>query len=89
MVQVGATWCPPCQVLKPMLIDAVIALGGKIELLYVDMDEHQEIAQMLRVNSVPQMFLVKNGALVDKFGGLPKSDAALNEFLNKAFNGKK
>ena len=44
MIQAGATWCGPCQVLKPMLIDAVKAQEGKIEYLYVDIDEHKDLA---------------------------------------------
>lgn len=69
-----------------MLVDAIKELDGKIELLYVDIDEHEEIAQMLQVRSVPQMFLIKNGELVDKHGGLPKDDATLNTFLQKALS---
>lgn len=40
MIQAGASWCGPCNILKPMLIDAVKAHEGKIEYLYVDIDEH-------------------------------------------------
>ena len=38
MIQAGASWCGPCNILKPMLIDAVKAHEGKIEYLYVDID---------------------------------------------------
>ena len=44
MIQAGASWCGPCNILKPMLIDAVKAHEGKIEYLYVDIDLHQNIA---------------------------------------------
>ena len=40
MIQAGASWCGPCNILKPMLIDAVKAHEGKIEYLYVDIDAH-------------------------------------------------
>ena len=50
VIQAGASWCGPCNILKPMLIDAVKAQGGKVEYLYVDVDEQKSIAQMLQVS---------------------------------------
>ena len=41
MIQAGASWCGPCNILKPMLIDAVKAQEGKLEYLYIDIDEHK------------------------------------------------
>jgi thioredoxin-like negative regulator of GroEL len=52
MIQAGASWCGPCNILKPMLIDAVKAHDGKLEYLYVDIDENPKIAQLLRVSSI-------------------------------------
>ena len=51
LIQAGASWCGPCNILKPMLIDAVKQHDGKLEYLYVDIDEHQNIAQLLRVSN--------------------------------------
>ena len=39
LIQAGAAWCNPCQILKPMLVDAVKEREGKIEYLYIDIDE--------------------------------------------------
>ena len=39
LIQVGATWCPPCKVLKPKLLDAVKGHNGAVELLYMDIDK--------------------------------------------------
>ena len=51
LIKAGASWCGPCNILKPMLIDAVKQHDGKLEYLYVDIDEHQNIAQLLRVSN--------------------------------------
>jgi thioredoxin-like negative regulator of GroEL len=51
VIQAGASWCGPCQILKPKLLDAVKAEKGKVEFLYIDVDAHQGIAQMLQVSS--------------------------------------
>ena len=50
LIQAGASWCGPCNMIKPMLIDAVKELEGKIEYLYVDIDKHKKIAELLRVS---------------------------------------
>lgn len=52
LIQAGASWCGPCNILKPMLIEAVKAHEGKLEYLYVDIDQHQNIAQLLRVSTL-------------------------------------
>ena len=51
LIQAGAAWCGPCNMIKPMLIDAVKEMEGKIEYLYVDIDKHQKIAELLRVSN--------------------------------------
>jgi thioredoxin-like negative regulator of GroEL len=40
VIQAGAEWCYPCQVLKPMLIDAVKEHAGAVEYLYIDIDKY-------------------------------------------------
>jgi len=74
MIQAGASWCGPCNILKPMLIDAVKEHDGKMEYLYIDIDEHQSIAQMLKIQHVPVVYLVKNGNLIDQFSGVPTEE---------------
>jgi len=50
LIQAGASWCNPCSVLKPMLLDVVKEHKGKVEYLYIDIDDHKELAQMLQVS---------------------------------------
>lgn len=54
-----------------MLIDAVKQHDGKLEYLYVDIDEHQNIAQLLKIQHVPVAYLVRDGNLIDQFSGVP------------------
>ena len=58
LIQAGASWCGPCQMIKPMLIEAVQEREGKIEYLYVDIDKHQKIAELLRVSHVTMLWLL-------------------------------
>ena len=44
LVQAGASWCGPCVMLKPMLIEEVTARKGTIDYLYIDIDKNEQIA---------------------------------------------
>ncbi len=44
LIQAGASWCGPCQILKPLLLEAVKKHNGAVEYLYVDVDKHGELA---------------------------------------------
>jgi thioredoxin-like negative regulator of GroEL len=50
VIQAGASWCNPCQVLKPKLIEAIKKEKGAIDFLYIDVDKHRGIAEMLQVS---------------------------------------
>lgn len=49
LIQAGASWCNPCQVLKPMMVKAIKEREGAMEYLYVDIDKWKELAQMLQI----------------------------------------
>jgi thioredoxin-like negative regulator of GroEL len=51
VIQAGASWCNPCQVLKPLLVDAVKKENGAVHFLYIDIDKHRGIAEMLEVST--------------------------------------
>lgn len=85
LIQAGASWCNPCQVLKPMITKAVIERDGALEYLYIDIDQWKELAQMLQIQHVPICFLVKDGALVDQLQGVPESQDKIDSFIEKAF----
>jgi putative thioredoxin len=74
IVDFWAPWCGPCKTLGPMLEAAVDAAGGAVKMVKVNIDENPEIAQQLRVQSIPTVYAVRNGQPVDGFmGALPES----------------
>ena len=74
IVDFWAPWCGPCKTLGPHLEAAVDAAGGAVKLVKVNIDENPEIAQQLRIQSIPTVFAFKNGQPVDGFmGALPES----------------
>ena len=80
LVDFWATWCGPCKTLGPILEKLAGEYHGAFKLAKVDVDKEQQIAAAFQIRSVPTVFLVKGGQIVDGFpGALPEGQ--LREFL--------
>ena len=74
IVDFWAPWCGPCKQLAPILEKTVRDAGGKVALVKVNIDENPEIAQQLRIQSIPAVFAFDKGQPVDGFmGAQPES----------------
>src|ERR1700727_3075234 len=74
IVDFWAPWCGPCKQLGPVLEKAVTEAEGALRLVKVNIDENPEIAQQLRIQSIPTVFAFKDGQPVDGFmGAIPDS----------------
>ena len=78
IVDFWAVWCGPCRVLKPLL-HKIASEHSEIQLLTVDVDSNQELAAEYDINSIPAVFMFKNGEIVDNFVGVMPE----NEILEK------
>ena len=82
LVDFWATWCGPCKSLTPILEKLAGEYGGAFVLAKVDVDKEQQIAAAFQIRSVPTVFLVKGGQIVDGFpGAVPEGQ--LREFLKQ------
>jgi putative thioredoxin len=82
LVDFWAPWCGPCKTLGPLLEKLVAAQKGKIKLVKINVDENQELAGQMRVQSIPSVFAFAQGRPVDGFAGaLPESQ--LKQFIDK------
>lgn len=86
IVDFWAPWCGPCKQLTPVLEKVVTAARGAVQLVKVNIDENPEIAQQLRIQSVPTVYAFKNGQPVDGFAGaLPESQ--VKAFVDRLTDG--
>ncbi|MGV8997671.1 MAG: thioredoxin [Parvibaculaceae bacterium] len=86
IVDFWAPWCGPCKQLTPIIEKVVLAAKGAVRLVKMNIDDHPEVAQQLRVQSIPAVFAFKNGQPVDGFmGALPESQ--VRAFVEKLAGG--
>ena len=82
VVDLWAPWCGPCRTLGPMLEETIAATDGAVELVKVNVDENPQVAATFRVQSIPAVFALRDGQVVDGFiGAVPQ--AQVQEFVAK------
>ncbi|WP_102110242.1 thioredoxin [Oceaniglobus roseus] len=75
IVDFWAPWCGPCKTLGPMLEAAVTKAKGAVKMVKVNVDEAQQIAAQLRIQSIPTVYAFYKGQPLDGFqGALPQSE---------------
>ena len=77
-----AEWCQPCKQLAPILEDLVARSGGRLRLAKLDVDANKELAAQLRVQSLPTVYGIAGGKVVDQFVGLPQQEQ-FQSFVDK------
>ena len=87
VVDFWAPWCGPCKQLTPILEKVVNAAQGKVRMVKINIDENQEIAQQLRIQSIPMVYGFKQGRPVDGFqGAVPESQ--VRSFVERLVGGE-
>ena len=82
LVDFWAPWCEPCKQLSPILENIINDCEGKIHLAKINIDENQQIASQLRIQSIPIVYAFKNKQIADAFQGvLPQKK--IIEFIEK------
>ena len=82
VIDLWAEWCGPCRTLGPIIEKVVGETNGAVELVKVDVDANPQISQAFRVQSIPAVFAIHDGQIVDTFvGALP--EAQVREFVQR------
>lgn len=82
IVDFWAPWCGPCKTLGPLLEKLVLQAGGLVKMVKIDVDQNQEIAAQLRVQSVPTVYGFKDGKGVDGFTGA-QTESQIKAFIER------
>ncbi|MEN6493001.1 MAG: tetratricopeptide repeat protein [Thermoguttaceae bacterium] len=70
VVDFWATWCQPCRLLGPILERLATEYQGRFCLVKANVDQMPAVAGSLGVQSIPAVFAVRDGQIVDQFLGL-------------------
>lgn len=82
VVDLWAPWCGPCKTLGPILEQVVAATRGAVELAKVNVDDNPQTAQAFQVQSIPAVYAMRDGKVVDGFIGA-QGEAAVAEFVQR------
>jgi len=73
LVDFWATWCGPCKMIAPVLVELAEEYDGRLKVAKLDVDNNNATAAQFRIMSIPSLLFFKNGEKVDQIiGAYPK-----------------
>lgn len=87
VVDFWAPWCGPCKQLTPILEKVTNDAKGKFILAKINIDENQQIAAQLRIQSIPTVYAFKDKQIVNAFQGVIP-EKKIVEFVEKLLGSK-
>ena len=73
IIDFTASWCPPCQMIKPIFESLAEQYQGKVVFIKVDVDDQSDIAQQFEVSCMPTFVVLKDGQVVGRMEGANKA----------------
>ena len=84
LVDFTATWCGPCKMLDPVVMQLAQEWDGKVKVVKLDVDENAELAIQYQVMGVPTLLLFVGGETVQRLTGYQPKDRIVSK-LNPHF----
>lgn len=72
-----ASWCGPCRMVSP-IIDEIAEEHSEIKVCKINVDEESELASQFRVMSIPSLFVLQNGQVINQSVGARSKDQILS-----------
>ena len=83
LVDFWAEWCGPCRMVGPILEKLAGEFAGQIKIAKVDTDANPGLSQAFRIQSIPNLMIVKNRTMIfNQPGALPEN--ALRDLIQQA-----
>lgn len=82
LVDFWASWCGPCKMLAPVLEEIDEELANEVIITKVNVDEERELAESFKVMSIPTMFIIINGKVVDQMIGFSNKEKIITAINN-------
>ncbi|WP_297179226.1 thioredoxin [uncultured Porphyromonas sp.] len=82
VVDFGATWCGPCQMVAPIIEELAHEYDGRVVIGKCDVDQDSDLPGRFNVRNIPTILFIKNGEVVSKLVGAQSKDV-----LKKAIEG--
>lgn len=77
LIDFWAEWCGPCQMLSP-IVEEIAEERDDIKVCKVNVDEQMGLAQKFRVVSIPMLFIMHHGKVVQKTIGYQSKEEILS-----------
>ena len=75
LVDFWAEWCGPCKALAPILDEIAQEMGEQAEIVKVNVDQAQDLAQKYGIKGIPTLIFFKNGEVKSTLvGNQPKAE---------------
>ena len=82
VVDLWAEWCGPCKTLGPILEKVIAETDGAVELAKIDVDANPAVSQAFKVQSIPAVYALVDGQVVDGFMGA-QPEPQVREFVER------
>jgi thioredoxin 1 len=83
VVDFWAEWCGPCKMIGPALEEIATALGPKVKIVKINIDENNHTPSKYGVRGIPTLMVFKGGAVAaTKVGAAPKG--ALQSWIEQS-----
>ena len=73
VVDFWAEWCGPCRMIAPALEEIAGAMGDKVKIVKLNVDENPSVTAKYGIMSIPTLMIFKNGDMSSRqIGAAPK-----------------